>query len=150
MTGAVKRTSLDDEILEVLDGLRLGLKRGSTVGGGVEGVLQVAIEIEFLKVLACEDGRIDQRGERDGCELEHVAGAATFERGAVLPSGGKLQTGCHRDLITGPSLGIEQNGIPAYDCEFLRGGGAGGELPLGGREEIERHVERVRALRNVN
>src|SRR4051794_21486673 len=88
VTSAVERAGLGDQVLEMLNGLARGVESSGAVGSGIECVLQVAVEIELLKILAGENGRINQSGERDGRELEHVAATTAFQRGAVLPSCG--------------------------------------------------------------
>src|SRR4051812_42115912 len=105
----------------MLNGLRLGFESGRAVGGHVQRVLQVAVEIEFLEILSCKDRGIDQRGQRNGSELQRVTGSTAFKRGAVLPSGRKLQTRGNGDLVARPSFRVEQQGVPADQGELLGG-----------------------------
>src|SRR4051812_35276226 len=150
MTRTVECAGLGNQIFEVLNGLRLRFESGSAVSGDVQGVLQIAVEIKFFEILTGEYRGIDQRRQRDGCELKRLAGSAAFKRGAVLPPGRKLQARRNGDLVARPSLRINQHCVPTHQGELFGGRGASGKLSFRGREEIERDVKRVHALRNID
>ena len=137
---AEKFLRLVDEILVVIPDFLRGVERGGAVGGDVHFGDRILRERDDFQKFSGDDRRIDERGERDGGEVDFVAAlAGDGKRGAELPSVGKLQAGGVVDVVGLVALGIEQDLVPTDDGELVGGGGAGGESAFegGGREEVE-------------
>ena len=102
--------------------------------GGILG------ERDDFQEFSGDDGRVDQRGEGNGGEVDFISAlAGDGKRRAELPSVGKLQAGGVVDVVGLPAFGIEQDLVPADDGQLVGGGGTGGESAFEGcgREEVE-------------
>ena len=131
---------LIDQILVVIPGFLRGVERCRAVGGDVhfgDGVLR---ERDYLQKFSGDDGGIDERGKRCGCEVDFVATlTCDWQRRAELPSVGNFQRGGVVDVVGLVALGIEQKLIPAEEREFVGSGGTGGEslFKSCGREKVQ-------------
>ena len=83
---------LVDEIFVVLPNLLRRFERGGAVGSNVHFSGRILRERNYLQEFSSDYGRIDQRGERRGCEVDFIAALAdNRQRSAELPSFGNLQ-----------------------------------------------------------
>ncbi len=137
---AEKFLRLIDKTLVVVPNFLGSFERGGAVGGDVHFGGRILRERDDLQEFSGDDRRVDERGERNGRELDLVSAlAGDGKRGTELPSVGKFQAGDVVDVVGLPAFGIEQDLVPADDGEFVGGGGTCGESAFEGcgRKEVE-------------
>ncbi len=138
VVSAEKFLRLVDETLVVIPNFWWRVEGGGAVGGDVHFSDGIAGERHDFQEFSGDDGRVDQRGERNGGEVDFVSAlAGDGKRGAELPAVGKFQAGGVVDVVGLPAFGIKQDLVPADDGQFVGGGGAGGESAFercGGKE----------------
>src|SRR5579863_4343797 len=148
MMRAKKLLRLVDEISVMIPNFLRSVERGGAVGGDIHFRGRVLRQRNDLEIFTGNDGRIDQRRQRDGVEVNLVGAlVGNRKRGAEFPALGKLQRSGVVDLVGLPALGIKQNLVPTDDGELGSGGGSGGESTFkgGGREEVEFGIDLAHA-----
>src|SRR5579859_7480835 len=137
---AEKLLGLLDEALVMVPGFLRGVESGGAVGGDVHFGDRVGGERDDLQKLSGDDGRVDERGERDGRELNFVGAlAGDRKRRAKFPAVGQFEAGGVVDVVRPVAGGVEQDLVPTDDGQFVGGRGTSGESAFEGcgREEIE-------------
>src|SRR5580658_6649997 len=137
---AEKFLRLIDETFVVLPNFGRGVERGGAVGGDVHFGERILGEGNNLQEFSGDDGRVNQRGEGNGGELDFISALAGHgKRSAELPAFGKLQAGRVVDVVGLVAFGVEQYLVPTDDGQLVGGGGTGGESAFEGcgRKKVE-------------
>ncbi len=106
---------------------------------------------EFLEVPAGQHWRIDEHVERDGFELNRIAGLRLLcERRAKFPTLGQRNGGSYRDRIGRRVRRVQHEFVPAQNREIRTGGRSGRKSGRRrGRKKIELRVEAAHTPRNI-
>ena len=103
-------------------------QRGFAVGGHVNLVMNGLTrrrDVDDAEIFAADDGRIDQKIERNGLERNRIARlTGDGKRRAELPSLRKDEFGIIRQFLRGRSGRIERNLVPLQNQQLVGGGAA--------------------------